>query len=54
MIVFIIFGALAGGIIGALFVVSALLSHSFSASQAIATTLGAALLYCRQRCSLQM
>jgi hypothetical protein len=40
MIVFIIWGAVAGGIIGALFVVSALLSHSFSFSQAIATTLG--------------
>jgi len=43
MIVFIIFGALAGGIMGALFVVSALLAHGFGASQSIATTLGAAL-----------
>jgi hypothetical protein len=43
MIMFIVWGALAGGIMGALFVVSALLAHSFGFSQSIATACGAIL-----------
>ena len=43
MIVFIIFGALAGAIVGALFVVSALLSHSLGINQSLATALGVVL-----------
>ena len=44
MIVFIIWGAVAGGILGALFVVSALLAHSIGVSQTLATIVGGALL----------
>ena len=40
MIMFVIWGALAGGLMGALFVISALLSHSVGLTQTLATALG--------------
>lgn len=41
---FIVFGAITGGIIGALFVISALLAHSFGVNQTIATAIGSVLI----------
>ena len=40
IIVFIIWGAIAGGLIGAVFVISALLAHSVGITQSLATALG--------------